>query len=92
MFEQGSVVKIEPQSWVSKKFPLCNHCDVGEKIMSGQWMVLLHRSGCTECREASPLIVELVKKKGCLLAVLEMNTDNDSLDFGNMKPLTGLMN
>jgi len=90
--EQGSVVKLEPQLWMNKTFPLRHHCDVGEKIATGHWIIFFHRAGCSECREATPVVLELAKKKDCSLAVLSMNDYEDSLDFGNIKPLTGLLN
>ena len=92
VLEHGSIVKLDPRSWIDKEFPLRDHCDIGETIATGQWIVLLHRSGCSECREASPLIADLVRQRNCSFVILEMNSHEDALALESMNPLTGLMN
>lgn len=94
VLEHGSVVKLDPQGWINKAFPLCSHCDIGEKIATGHWIVMLYRAGCSECREVTPVIIELAQKNDFPLAVLTMNASEDigSSEFDNMKPLTGLLN
>jgi thiol-disulfide isomerase/thioredoxin len=90
--QEGNIVKLEPQMWIDKEFPLSDYCDIGEKFTTGHWLILLHRTGCAECRKASPLIAKLVKEKNCPLAVLEMNPTKDKFHINNVDFITGLLN
>jgi thiol-disulfide isomerase/thioredoxin len=55
----GSLVVLEPETWIGKKFPLLKHIDVGSQVESGSWVVVLHRSDCHTCQKALPLYREL---------------------------------
>jgi thiol-disulfide isomerase/thioredoxin len=89
--QDGNLVKLEPQMWLDKEFPLRRYCDIGEDLAMNRWLVLLHRTGCTECRKASPLIVKLAKERNCPLVVLEMNSTDDVFHIDNMESTTGLL-
>lgn len=92
VLEQGSVVRLEPKTWIGKEFPLRDYCDIGGKIVTGHWIVLLRRVGCVECQKAKPFIAKLVKAKNCPLAVLEMNVKGNNLDFEEVDFITGFLN
>jgi hypothetical protein len=49
----GKIVVLQPESWMGKKFPLLSHIDIGSKLSSGLWLVLLHRHDCLACLEAA---------------------------------------
>jgi hypothetical protein len=89
--QEGNVVKLEPQMWIDKEFPLGNYCDIGEKLTTGRWLILLRRTGCAECRKASPFIAKLVKEKNCSFAVLGMNSKKDEFRIDNVDFITGLL-
>jgi hypothetical protein len=92
VLEQGSVVRLEPKTWIDQEFPLRDYCDIGGKIVTGHWIVLLRRTGCVECQKAKPFIVKLVKAKNCPLAVLEMNVKGNNPDFEELDFITGFLN
>jgi len=48
---RGGVVVLEPETWVGKRFPLIEHIDIGEQLAYGDWLVVLYRHDCPECRE-----------------------------------------
>lgn len=90
--QEGNLVKLEPQTWLNKEFPLRNYCNIGEKLTNDHWLILLYRTGCSECQKTSPLVAKLAKEMNCPLVVLKMNPQNDSLNFDNVDFITGLLN
>jgi hypothetical protein len=92
LLEQGSIIRLEPRIWIDKEFPLRDYCDIGKKITTGHWIVLLRRTGCIECQEAKPFIAKLVKAKKCPLAVLEMNAKENNPDFEHVDFISGFLN
>ena len=45
--QEGNLVKLEPQTWLNKEFPLRNYCNIGEKLTKDHWLILLYRTGCS---------------------------------------------
>jgi hypothetical protein len=46
---QDTAVVVEPETWRARPFPLLKHIDVGERLRTGQWEVLLYRWDCESC-------------------------------------------
>ena len=72
----GKIVVLRPDTWVGKRFPLLGHIDVGNRLTSGLWLVLLHRHDCSACRKAVSEYEELAQyfamKSGCpAIAIIE---------------------
>jgi hypothetical protein len=44
-----SLVIIEPEKWIGKKFPLSEYIDVGDQLAIGNWLVVLYRYDCKHC-------------------------------------------
>lgn len=52
--ETGRAVAFEPRDWIGRVFPLGQHIDWQGKqpaLIEGEWLVVLHRQGCPDCRE-----------------------------------------
>jgi len=49
--ESGRVVVLMPEAWKGKRFPLFEHIDVGDRLSTGRWLVVLYHLGCPKCRE-----------------------------------------
>lgn len=45
----GSLVVLEPEKWVGGTFPLFGHIDLGARLLSGRWTVLLVHHDCDHC-------------------------------------------
>jgi hypothetical protein len=58
----GAIVVLKPETWIGKRFPLLGHVDIGDKLSSGLWLVLLHRHSCSACREAASQYESLAKE------------------------------
>ena len=59
---QGQRILLMPIEWVGKPFPLFTALDDRAAILKqGDWVVLLHRDGCTTCERAIPMYETLVK-------------------------------
>lgn len=48
----GKQVLLEPEAWKGKRFPLADHIETTEKLMSGQWQVVLYHHDCPDCLQA----------------------------------------
>lgn len=53
----GEFVVLEPEFWVGKPFPLSAH--VGIDVSQGSWIVLFHRSNCSQCQTLIPRYEQL---------------------------------
>lgn len=60
----GEVVVLEPENWLDKQFPLLKHIDVGGKLQSGHWEVVLYHYTCPGCREEIERIEQLAQMLG----------------------------
>jgi uncharacterized membrane protein YphA (DoxX/SURF4 family) len=89
---RGSIVQLEPKVWIDKEFPLRDYCDVGEELVIGHWLVLLYRTGCTECLEAESFVLKFCKSESCRIAVLKMNDDDVNPEFRNFDFVSGFLN
>jgi len=48
---EGNLVVLEPEKWVGKPFPLIKYIDIGEKLKTGRWVVVLYHYDCSTCKE-----------------------------------------
>lgn len=48
---EGSLVVLLPEEWNGKPFPLAEHIDVGQRLSTGQWVLVFYHPGCPECEE-----------------------------------------
>lgn len=48
----GSVVILEPETWVGRQFPLAEFIDIGDSLLAGSWTVLLYHHDCAKCLQA----------------------------------------
>lgn len=51
---EGEFVILEPETWMGRPFPLASHIDIGQRLMSGRWLVVLYHHDCSSCRKALP--------------------------------------
>lgn len=45
------IVMANPHEWPGTQFPLLNSTDLADQLVSGEWLVVLHRLGCSTCDE-----------------------------------------
>jgi len=50
----GTFIVLEPKEWVNKRFPLFSHIDIGERLKTGKWFVVLYSNTCSHCMDALP--------------------------------------
>jgi thiol-disulfide isomerase/thioredoxin len=58
----STLVVLESEAWIGKRFPLLKHVDVGAQFETGSWVVVLHREDCHTCQQALPLYRELASE------------------------------
>ncbi|MCR4412773.1 MAG: hypothetical protein NUV77_10155 [Thermoguttaceae bacterium] len=72
----GRIALLEPETWVSKPFPLLSHIDIGEQLARGRWVVVLYDCHCRHCQALFPKLARLshlsVASEVYQLAVVEM--------------------
>lgn len=50
----GTLVVLEPASWVNTPFPFFNEIDCGNQLRRGRWLLVLYHYDCDSCRQAIP--------------------------------------
>jgi len=45
---------LEPETWIGSGLPILEHIDIAEQLSSGNWLIVLQRVDCDECRAALP--------------------------------------
>jgi len=50
---------IQPGAWIGKQCPILDFASNGSQLQVGEWIVVLHRSGCSACRELHDEYAEL---------------------------------
>ncbi len=70
----GKIVVLEPEKWIGKRFPLLpfiedysEHLQSGERslrerLVEGEWIVVLFHYDCQNCKEAIPRYEELARR------------------------------
>jgi hypothetical protein len=48
----GTVVILEPEKWIGKRFPLLDYIDIADRLKEGKWLVVLFHHDCPKCLEA----------------------------------------
>jgi len=77
IFGESEFVLLEPETWVGKPFPLLEYIDIGDRLLRGKWVVLLHRHDCSKCHSVLPaygrLAMELAgQPNGASVALVEI--------------------
>jgi hypothetical protein len=79
----GRVVVLEPETWIGNRLPLLGQIDIGRQLERGNWLVVLYKPDCGNCRA---LLERLTHdgaesdEKGAKLAVVEVPTERDRSD------------
>jgi hypothetical protein len=60
--EPGSKIVIDPQDWIGRRLPLLSHIDIGERLQSGDWVMVLYRRDCQSCHEQLPLLFPALRR------------------------------
>lgn len=63
-------VVVEPASWLGQRFPLLGDIDVREQLADGEWLVVLLRYDCEDCRRKLPGFESAARREGCRLALI----------------------
>jgi hypothetical protein len=42
---------LEPEKWIGKPFPLVDQIDIGERLITGSWLVLFFHHDCSSCQK-----------------------------------------
>ncbi len=61
--DEGILV-LEPHRWVGNRWPLLGYIDVGQRLASGRWTVVLFSHGCSGCDEVMPIYESLAARPG----------------------------
>ena len=57
----GRVVVLQPQKWTGKRLPLLPYIDAADRLSQGEWLVVLYRHNCLECRAVMPYYKALAR-------------------------------
>jgi hypothetical protein len=89
----GNIVVLEPQQWAGNRFPLLPYIEdvsesaktgrspLRERLVEGEWLVVLYRSSCPKCREMLNHFRQNVEqgnhgpKQSISLAIIVMSPD-----------------
>jgi len=61
-----SVVLLEPETWIGKKFPLLQYIEfdsTSADLSRGNWLVALYRHDCSHCQEVVPVLGAWAEEK-----------------------------
>ncbi len=47
----NAIMILEPRDWIGKRFPLLKYIDIGDRLMTGGWIVVVVHHDCPECQE-----------------------------------------
>lgn len=62
MIAEGETIRLTPDEWVGRPFPLARYIDGGERLKTGEWAVMFYHADCPKCRDALPLFVGLARQ------------------------------
>jgi hypothetical protein len=71
---------VEADGWVGQRFPLLADIDVGNRLSCGEWLVVLIRPDCPDCRRKLPDLVASARRSGCCLALVTVPPAADVTD------------
>ena len=69
---EGNLVVLEPEKWTGKPFPLAGWIDVGERLVRGDWIVVLYHHDCPKCQEILSVCERLAQRASSDSAALPM--------------------
>lgn len=87
----GTFTVLEPEKWVNKAFPLFSHIDIGERLKTGKWFVVLYSDTCSHCMEALPKYIQIAQdlKRFChepQIALIQIPPFDEQLDLSTPIP------
>lgn len=78
---RNAIVQLVPSDWIGYKCPLLDYCDVGNELLTGEWLILLYRPGCSACLSSFQKLQREAENSGKEVAVLCVEPRNSSHDF-----------
>lgn len=55
----ATFVILEPQQWIGSRFPLLDYVDIKDRLMAGDWFVLLYHHNCSTCQRVLPQVMRV---------------------------------
>jgi thiol-disulfide isomerase/thioredoxin len=52
---------LEPKTWIGKELPILEHIDIGAKLKTGTWLLLLYHYDCPDCQRAIPQYEQMAR-------------------------------
>jgi hypothetical protein len=82
-------IMLEPEKWIGKEFPLWDYVDekAKYKIKHGDWIIVIGRKNCDECRK---LIEKIETKDTIMVALLELDDGTVDTDKRELYPHVAL--
>ncbi|WP_326522222.1 Ig-like domain-containing protein [Gemmata algarum] len=59
---EGETIRLSPDEWLGHSFPLAQYIDGGDRLTSGEWVVMFYHADCPKCQSALPLYVGLARQ------------------------------
>lgn len=60
--DAAGIVILEPEAWKGKQLPIAKFIEIGDRVMTGKWILLLHHHNCPKCQETTPRYVETARR------------------------------
>jgi hypothetical protein len=57
--DSADILDKKPVDWARQRLPLLRHIDIGDRLASGRWIVMLYRWNCGKCQQALPQYIGL---------------------------------
>jgi len=54
VFVAREQVLLDPEKWISARLPVADEIDIGERLTTGAWVILLYHHDCPRCEAAIP--------------------------------------
>ncbi len=75
--DSADLINKKPAEWVGQRLPLLRHIDIGNRLASGRWVVVLYRWSCGKCQQALPQYITLAhtlaeRDSGIRVALVEL--------------------
>lgn len=80
------MVVLEPSAWMGEKFRLGGYIFEGERLLSGEWEVWLHKSDCRKCNEKLRSFTP-GKSSSPSVAIVDVSPKTSRRDMGQYREL-----